>query len=494
MAERSTDTSAGAGSEATGGLYGSTLSPDRQRERLTGGEVPVAVYGLGKMGLPLAAVYAETTGNVTGVDIDPAVIKTIADGKSHVVGEPGLDDLVADQVAAGRLAATTDGAAAADSARIHVIIVPTLLDEDNNPDLTTIESVVDDIAAGLAPGDLVIAESTLPPGTCRDVLEPHLASESGLAPDAFGLAFCPERTSSGTALRDIRGHYPKVVGGIDPESTRAAALVYDELSDNEVHPVSDATTAEAVKVFEGIYRDVNIGLANELSRLADELEISVREAIDTANDLPMCQLHDPGPGVGGHCIPYYPHFLLGRTDEPMAVTETARRVNDEMPAVVVDRLEGELTEIDTDLADASVVVLGVTYRPGVEETRASPALGVIDVLSERGADVAGVDPLVDPADYGARPVTIDDLSDETFDAAVLVTPHEAFERIDWAALEPMVVIDGRDAVDLSATAHREYDLAGSSDGRPPRGLRDRDSAGRDGAGPKSATTDGGNDV
>jgi len=494
MAERPTDTSGGAGSRTTGGLYGSRLEPDRQREQLTSGEIPVAVYGLGKMGMPLAAVYAETTGNVTGVDVDPTVVETVTDGESHVVGEPGLDDLVADQVAAGRLAATTDGPTAADAARIHVIIVPTLLDDDNEPDLTTVESVVDDIAAGLEPGDLVIAESTLPPGTCRDVLQPHLASKSGLAPEKFGLAFCPERTSSGTALRDIRGQYPKVVGGIDPESTRAAALVYDELSDNEVHPVSDATTAEAVKVFEGLYRDVNIGLANELGRLADELEISVREAIDTANDLPMCQLHDPGPGVGGHCIPYYPHFLLGRTDEPMAVTETARRVNDEMPAVVVDRLASELERDGTDLADASVVVLGVTYRPGVEETRASPALGVINALSECGAEVAGVDPLVDPADYGARPVAIGELPDETFDAAVLVTPHTAFERIDWGALEPMVVVDGRDAVDLSETAHREYDLAGSSDGRPPRGSRDRDNASRDGAEPRSATTDGGNDV
>ncbi len=477
------------------GLYGSSLGPDRQRERLTAGEIPVAVYGLGKMGLPLAAVYAETTGNVTGVDVDPTVAETIADGQSHVVGEPGLEDLVAEQVDAGRLAATTDGPAAAQAARIHVIIVPTLLDDENDPDLTTVESVVDDIAAGLSPGDLVIAESTLPPRTCRDVLQPHLASESGLEPDEFGLAFCPERTSSGTALRDIRGQYPKVVGGVDDESTRAAEIVYDELSDNEVHPVSDATTAEAVKVFEGIYRDVNIGLANELGRLADELEISVREAIDTANDLPMCQLHEPGPGVGGHCIPYYPHFLLGQTDEPLAVTETARRVNDEMPAVVVDRLERELERDGTDLAAASVVVLGITYRPGVEETRASPALGVIDELRERDAAVAGVDPLVDPAAYGARPVEIDDLSDEAFDAAVLVTPHEAFDSIEWADLEPMVVVDGRDAVDLTETPHREYDLAGSSDGRPPRGDRDGE-ASIDRGDPETmnATTDGGTDV
>ncbi|APW99283.1 nucleotide sugar dehydrogenase [Halobiforma lacisalsi AJ5] len=482
-------------------LYDSSLAESRQREHLLEGDVPVAVYGLGKMGLPLAAVYAETTGDVTGVDVDPDVVETINEGESHVVGEPGLADLVAEQVEQDRLEATTDGPAAADCARVHVIIVPTLLDEENEPNLATVESVAEDIAAGLSPGDLVIAESTLPPGTCRDVLEPHLASESGLDPDEFGLAFCPERTSSGTALRDIRGEYPKVVGGIDAESTRAASLLYDEITDNEIHPVSDATTAEAVKVSEGIYRDVNIALANELGRLADELGISVREAIGTANDLPMCQLHDPGPGVGGHCIPYYPHFLLSKAREPMDLTRTARRVNDTMPTVVVDRLERELAAEGTDLADASVVVLGITYRPGVEETRASPALGVIDELHDRRADVAGVDPLVDPADYCARPVGIDDLESESFDAAVLVTPHEEFDRIEWADLEPMVVVDGRDAVDLDGTEHREYTLAGSASGRAPRPdtAVEADDAPREppetSADPTEVSrTDGGNDV
>ncbi|UHQ95415.1 nucleotide sugar dehydrogenase [Haloterrigena alkaliphila] len=485
-------------STSSGGLYGSSESPARQRERLTGGEIPVAVYGLGKMGLPLASVYAETTGNVTGVDIDPDVVDGINAGENHVVGEPGLDDLVAEQVDQGRLEATTDGAEAAGNARVHVVIVPTLLDEENQPDLTTVESVIDDIAAGLEPGDLVIAESTLPPTSCRDVIQPHLEQESGLEADEFGLAFCPERTSSGRALQDIRGAYPKVVGGVDDESTRAASIVYDEISDNDVHPVSDATTAEAVKVFEGVYRDVNIGLANELGRLADELDISVREAMDTANDLPMCQLHDPGPGVGGHCIPYYPHFLLSQNEEPMDLTRTARRVNDEMPTVVVERLERELaaTEDDptidaaTDLADASVVVLGITYRPGVEETRASPALGVIDELNDRGADVAGVDPLVDPAEYGARAVEMGELTDESFDAAVIVTPHEQFDEIPWTDLEPMVVVDGRDAVDLSATAHRQYTLAGSASGRPPTGESAGDAVTAD---EQSLTADGGVD-
>ncbi len=477
------------------GLYDADVDTATQRTLFTSGRIPVAVYGLGKMGLPLAAVYAEITGNVIGVDIDPDVVETVAAGESHVVGEPGLEELVAEQARAGRLQATTDGPAAATNARIHVIIVPTLL-EGTEPDLSTVEAVADDIAAGLEPGDLVIAESTLPPGTCRDVLAPHLATVSGLEPGTFGVAFCPERTSSGTALRDIRGQYPKVVGGIDKESTHAASLVYDELSENEVHTVSDATTAESVKVFEGVYRDVNIALANELARLADELEISVREAIETANELPMCQLHDPGPGVGGHCIPFYPHFLLSQADEPMALTRTAREINDEMPSVVVSRLEEELARSADEsgpkpLEDASVVVLGITYRPGVEETRASPAVGIIDALTLAGADVAGVDPLVDPAAFGARPVDIEALHGDPFDAAVLVTPHEAFDAIEWGNLEPMVVVDGRDALGDVAHAkdtHQVYVLGGSNDGTPPHETRP------DTVDASHGWTDGGEDV
>ncbi|MEY7850822.1 nucleotide sugar dehydrogenase [Natrarchaeobius sp. A-rgal3] len=470
------------------GLYDATVPESRQRERLTTGRVPVAVYGLGKMGLPLAGVYAETTGNVIGVDVDPSVVETVNAGQSHVVGESGLDDLVAEQVENGRLEATTDGPAAAERARIHVVIVPTLLTDDREPDLSTVESVADDIASGLAPGDLVVAESTLPPGACRDVLRPHLSAESGLAPDEFGLAFCPERTSSGTALRDIRGEYPKVVGGVDDESTRAAAVVYDELSSNDVRQVSDATTAEAVKVFEGVYRDVNIGLANELGALADELDISAREAFATANDLPMCQLHDPGPGVGGHCIPYYPYFLLSWLETPLALTETARAVNDGMPALVVDRLTTELESGGIDLAESSILVLGLTYRADVEETRASPALDVVAELEERGANVAAADPLVDPAEYGVQAVDVTSLeerptTDEVsrFDAAVLVTPHEAFDRISWASLDQTVVVDTRDALKRSEVGRRIYTLGGSRDGHRPASARIDGAASVDGS-------------
>ncbi|MFC7213356.1 nucleotide sugar dehydrogenase [Saliphagus sp. GCM10025334] len=477
-------------SRATTALYGGPEDEATKRRALTNGSVPVAVYGLGKMGLPLAAVFAEGTGAVTGVDVDPSVVESVNAGRSHVGGEPGLDDLVAEQVSRGRLRATTDGAAASE-ARVHVIIVPTLITEGDEPepDLSTIEAVLEDVASGLEPGDLVIAESTLPPGTCRDVIAPHLAARSGLEPGSFGVAFCPERTASGTALRDIRGQYPKVVGGVDEASGRAAALIYDELSNNAVHLVSDATTAEAVKVFEGIYRDVNIALANQLAGTADDLGISVREAIETANHIPMCHLHDPGPGVGGHCIPYYPHFLLAQTEAPLSMVELGREINREMPARTVSMLEAALDGTGTDagtdesenererdshgaepadsLEDATVLVLGFTYRPGVEETRASPAIGVVDALRERGAEVWGCDPLVDPADFGARAIDVEDLaSGPAFDAAILVTPQDVFERIPWADLEPMVVLDGRDVLSLSNTDHRVVTLGGARDGRP----------------------------
>ena len=445
----------------TRSLYGAAAPAAQQRAALTSGALPVAVYGLGKMGLPLAAVYADLTGNVLGVDLDEAVVDRVNDGDSPVENEPGLDDAVGDAVAEGRLAATTDGVAAAERAAIHVIIVPTTVREDGHSDLSNLRAAVRDVGDGLSPGDLVVVESTVPPGTCEGLVRPLVSAESGLDPDEFGVAFCPERTASGRALRDIRGAYPKVVGGVDAESTRAAELVYEELTDNEVLPVSDATTAECVKVFEGIYRDVNIALANELARFTDELGVDVREAIDTANTQPFCDVHEPGPGVGGHCIPYYPQFLLSQfaTDAPLI--RTGREVNERMPLFTVQKLVQALERRDVDVDGASVLVFGVTYRSGVRETRESPAIAVADYLDRYGADVAAVDPLVedgDVDDLAATRVALEDVEGMDPDAAVMVTPHDAFAAVDWTAFDPMVVVDGRDALDLGETDHDVYTI------------------------------------
>ena len=440
--------------EGTFRFYGSSDAPDSVNAAFTRGEVPVAVYGLGKMGLPLATVYAEVTGNVTGVDVDPDVVERVGRGESHVAGEPGLDEAVGDLVDAGSLTATADGEAAAEDARLHVIIVPTLIDEGNEPDLSVVTEVAETIAAGLEPGDMVIAESTLPPRSCRDVLLPLLESESGVSREEFGLAFCPERTSSGRALEDIRGAYPKIVGGVDEESGRLAELIYGNVNSNDVIRVADATTAEAVKVFEGVYRDVNIGLANELGRHAGELDIDVTEAIEAANTQPFCEIHRPGAGVGGHCIPYYPHFLIQEFDADSRLMETARGVNEEMPAYTANAALDGLLDVGADPADASVLVLGLTYRPGVDELRATPALPIVEELSSAGTDVDAVDPVTaddEPFERaGATVRDLDEVGDGTYDAVVLVTDQPAFESLDVPALGPedrdLVVVDGRQAL------------------------------------------------
>jgi UDP-N-acetyl-D-mannosaminuronic acid dehydrogenase len=438
------------------GLYGTELSESAQREAFTGGDVPVAVYGLGKMGLPLAAVYADVSGNTIGVDIDKRVIETINRGESHVKREPGLSDLVSETVADGSLQATTDGSTAAADATVHVIMVPTLLTDEGTPELSMLTAAVDTIAAGLSAGDLVVVESTVPPRTTVDHVVPRLAEKSGLDPDAFGVAACPERTVSGQALADIRGTHPKVVGGVDAESTRAAALIYDEITDNEVLETSDATIAEAVKVFEGVYRDVNIALANQLATYADTMDADVTEAIDVANTQPFCEIHTPGPGVGGHCIPVYPYFLTGAFDVDDDLLPTARAVNDGMADYTVSMVEAMLAahgtdaDTDADTADAArVLLLGLTYKANIAELRNAPSLPIARTLRDSGATVLGVDPMLDDEDWGdlddIERVELDTAPTQNIDAVVVVTPHDEFETVDWAAFDAPI-LDGRQSI------------------------------------------------
>ncbi len=445
--------------DAPTSIYDSGASEEALREALTSGNVPVAVYGLGKMGLPLAAVYADVTKNVVGADVDPDVVETVNAGTSHVTGEPGLDELVSELVARDELRAVEEPSTAAAEAAVHVVIVPTLIDEDNAPDLSVLRAVSEEIGANLDRGDLVVVESTVPPRTCREVVLPTLEDESGLSLGDFGLAFCPERTASGRAIRDIRGSYPKVVGGADEESTAAAELVYEEINESGVIPVSDITVAEAVKVFEGLYRDVNIALVNELARFTDELGVDVNEAIETANTAPYVDLHTPGPGVGGHCIPYYPYFVIKPFETDAPLLRTAREVNDGMPAFTVSKLREEFAAEGKDLDGATVLVLGLTYRPGVEEIRATPAMPIAERLDGLGADVRIVDPVLDDfSAFAGTPTSLDELYDCDPDAAVMVTPQDEFEDIQWERFDPLVVVDGRQSLDLADTPHRVYTI------------------------------------
>ncbi|MEI8191059.1 MAG: nucleotide sugar dehydrogenase, partial [candidate division NC10 bacterium] len=397
---------------------------------------------------PLAVAFAQEGAHVVGVDPNTALVEAINRGQNPHPLEGGLEGLVRPLVERGKLRATT----IPEKADVYITLVPTVLDANRQPALGILEEVMQTIASLLEPGDLVIEESTLPPGTCARELYPTLLS-SGLSPGTFGFAHAPERTMSGRALEDITDAYPKIVGGIDPESTEAAVALYCTINRKGVIPVSSITAAEAVKVFEGIYRDTNIALANELALLCRRFGLDAIETIDAANTQPYCRIHTPGAGVGGHCIPVYPRFV---TPYPEAeLIRAARQRNEEMPRILV-RMALEELELQGVLArEAKVLLMGIAFRPGVKEDRYSPFFSARDVLQEQGADVYAWDPLYTDDEIralGVAPVR----SLEGMDAAIVITAHDEFRALDWRkatqAMRRPVVVDGRFAVPLGLRA------------------------------------------
>ncbi|MBF8289622.1 MAG: putative dehydrogenase [Chloroflexi bacterium] len=403
----------------------------------------VAVVGAGKMGLPLAAQFAGHGWTVIAVDVQEAVVAAINEGRSHMGEEPGVADLVASAHAAGRLRATTDGAAAAREANVVVLIVPVMLDARQQPDYRHMDAAVDAIAPGVHVGSLVIFETTLPVGDTRDRFAPRLEAASGLRADAeFLVAFSPERLFSGAVLRNLAS-YPKLVGGLSPRSTERAALFYDSVLDAEIVAMSSAEAAEFSKLADTTYRDVNIALANEFAAYADRVGVDIREVIAAANSQPYSHIHQPGLGVGGHCIPVYPHFLLSRAPE-LTLVARSREVNDGQIGVAVQAVRDALGGLD----GAPVLVLGLTYREGVKELAYSRGVALVEALRSAGARVLAHDPLLSDADIrslGAEPYPWG----SPCDARALIT--QTADRL-WRALDPAwfpdlaILVDGRNSL------------------------------------------------
>jgi nucleotide sugar dehydrogenase len=403
----------------------------------------VAVVGAGKMGLPLAAQFAGHGWDVIAVDVQAAVVAAINEGRSHIGEEPGVAELVASSHAAGRLRATTDGTAAARDADVVVLIVPVMLDAAHQPDYRYMDSAVASIGPGVHAGSLVIFETTLPVGDTRGRFAPRLEAGSGLRVEAdFLVAFSPERLFSGAALRNL-STYPKLAGGLSPRSTEMAAQFYDSVLDAEVVAMSSAEAAEFSKLADTTYRDVNIALANEFAAYADRVGVDIREVIAAANSQPYSHIHQPGLGVGGHCIPVYPHFLLSRAPE-MSLVARSREVNDGQIGIAVDAVRGALG----GLAGASVLVLGLTYREGLKELAYSRALPLIDALRAAGARVLAHDPLLaddEVRSLGAEPYAWG----ATADVRAIVTQTGDAR---WRDLDPSwfpglaILVDGRNSL------------------------------------------------
>jgi len=412
----------------------------------------VAVVGLGKIGVPLAVQFASKGTTVAGYDLSQARVDAVNAKRNPLPDEPGLGEKLPGAVASGRLRATTDPREAVANADVVVLIVPVDIDATLAPDFALLDAAVDAVAPHLKRGALVIVETTVPVGTTRHRVGGRIRQVTGLEPGTgVALAFSPERVSSGTVLRDLR-IYPKVVGGVDPHSTALAADFYRAHLDAEVLVVRDAETAEFTKLIETTYRDVNIALANEFARTADALGVDALQAIAAANTQPYSHIHQPGPGVGGHCIPVYPYFLAAPelpAGVPVApeLPAAARRINDGMARYSVDRLADALGGLD----GATVVVLGLAYRAGVKEWRHSSAFALVNALAAAGAHALVHDPLFTADEVRALGLEPPASFPCAADALVVQAWHAQYQALDLPSFAGLrAVLDPRAALEPEA--------------------------------------------
>ncbi len=421
---------------------------------LEAGKARVAVVGLGYVGLPLAVASAEAGLATVGFDVDCAKVDALNQGRSYIAGVS--DESLAETIAARRFVAVSspERLAAAD---VICICVPTPLGPHREPDLSFVERTADMLAAVVRPGQLVVLESTSYPGTTREVLAPRLARSGLSLGEELFIAYSPERQDPGNAVHTTR-RIPKVVAGDGEAATRLAAAFYARVVD-EVVTVSSMETAEAAKITENVFRAVNIALVNELKVVFDAMGIDVWEVIDAAATKPFGYMpFQPGPGLGGHCIPVDPFYLAWKArafEVPTRFIELAGEINRAMPAHVVARLERAVGDaVGLPLSRARVLVLGLAYKKNVADLRESPALKLIDLLLPRAGAVDFHDPFFEAIpptrDYahlaGRRSVPLTTETVAAADAVLVATDHDG---IDWplVAKGARLVVDTRNVMD-----------------------------------------------
>jgi UDP-N-acetyl-D-mannosaminuronic acid dehydrogenase len=405
----------------------------------------ICVLGLGYIGLPTASTFATHGLEVVGVDVNQRVIETLQNGDIHI-HEPGLRTLVQAAIKSGNLTISDQP----EEADAFIIAVPTPFKRTNvqcsnvqtypEADLSYVTAAAEAVVPYLRTGNLVVLESTSPPRTTEDIVAPILEKSGLKAGAGFHLAYSPERVLPGQILRELIEN-ARVIGGIDPASAQAGNDLYATFVRGEIIQTT-ATTAEMVKLMENTYRDVNIAIANEFAHLADHFGIDVWEAIALANRHPRVEILRPGPGVGGHCISVDPWFLVEAAPDLTALIHTAREVNDTQPAYVVELIR----RAARDLTDKRIAVLGLAYKPDVDDLRESPAIEVARLLIEAGADVISYEPFkVDSQIPGIPAAPSLEVALKGSDLLALLVAHTPFKNLtpaEVAALtEARLVID-----------------------------------------------------
>lgn len=408
----------------------------------------VAVVGLGYIGLPTAAIMATNGWNVIGVDVNRRLVEAVNRGEVPFV-EPDLETAVASAVKLGSLRAQHEVPAA----DVYIVAVPTPFGQGHSADLTYVDAATDSIIPQLRGGELVILESTSPPGTTQHLADRIMAARHDLAAseaDADAgrkivhFAHCPERVLPGRIMVELVTN-DRIIGGLTPIAGALARDLYSSFCKAELH-VTDARTAEMAKLTENAFRDVNIAFANELSLIAERLDIDVWELIELANKHPRVNILKPGPGVGGHCIAVDPWFIVSSAPEESLLIRTARNVNDSKPEQVL----GHVEEAARNVEAPRVAALGLAFKSDIDDLRESPALQIVEALAKRlpHASIEAVEPHIDqlpPSLAAMKNVSLAEFEPAVkgADIVVLLVDHTAFKDVDRAMLEDKVIIDTR---------------------------------------------------
>lgn len=398
----------------------------------------ICIIGIGYIGLPTASMFAKHKYDVVGVDINEKVIKELNEG-NITIEEPNLKDLVKDVTSKGFLKGSTKPCLA----DLFIISVPTPINEDKEADLIYVINACKSILPYLRKGNIVVLESTSPVGTTSEIIKPIIEKNNfEVGVDIF-LGYCPERVIPGNIIKELEFN-DRVIGGINEISAIKIKDIYSSFVKGNMY-LTDTNTAEMCKLMENTYRDVNIALANELTKICNDLHINVWEVIKYCNKHPRVNIHNPGPGVGGHCLAVDPWFIVQRVPQIANLIKISRDINDSMPIYVYDKIERILNE---NKADKVVTILGVTYKANIDDTRESPIIKLINILKENGYNLRIYDPNISEYEN-----LYDDFikACEDSELIVLAVDHTNFNNLDFkkakSVMKNKIILDTRNFLD-----------------------------------------------
>jgi nucleotide sugar dehydrogenase len=449
----STTNQTGSGKRSDSALQ---LSPEEIGPLLRKHELRITIVGLGRIGLPTAAVFAEAGARVIGLDISADIVKQVNAGECRLMDEPGLEEVVKRTVESKNLGATTKPEAAIPGSHFVIICVPTPVDATKFPDYHAVETVSKTVGSLLTRGSIVIVESTVGPGVVENLVGSTIEHESGLkAGQDFGLVSCPERSDPGSIMKNMHA-VPRIIGCSDAKCAALVAALYTEGLGVKVVNVSNPKTANAVKLTENLFRDVNIALANEFALLYEKFDIDTVEVINACATKYNFMPHYPGAGVGGPCLPSNSYYLITeglRVGNIPYLIRLAREINDRMPDHMVELTSEALNEVGKTIRGSKIAVLGLTYKPGVKDIQLTPVEHIINRLREMGAKVEAYDPML--AGETVMGIVVHRSVDGAVDGAdcILVgTAHEEFKSLSLASLSKLAssraaIVDGRSIFD-----------------------------------------------